>query len=268
MFKKIIFVVSCLLATSFALVEAAPRLDRDWVNDQKVLANFSFKGNKVTIENIRNILYRTTEDFDVRFYNQTFNLDEIESIWYMVEDIGKFQAAHTLVSFGFKDGSYVAISIEIRREQGEEFSAFKGMFGKFELTYVIASESDVIKLRTNYRKNLVRLFPLRIEGEALKNIFVDMLVRAENIATTPEFYNTLTNNCTTNLIDHFRKFQDKDLPAFHLNYLLAQYSDKVFYKAGLLDTELSLEEARQYFNITERAQRCAEDENFSLCIRR
>jgi len=268
MIKIFIVVFSFFLISQSTSANFSPRLDRDWAKDQRILAEIKFYDDKVTIKNIRDITYRSVDYFDVKFYDQTFNLDEIESAWYMVEDIGKFNAAHTLVSFGFKDGSYIAISAEIRREQGESFNALKGMFRQFELVYIIASESDVIKLRTNYRKNLVQLFPLKIKQKNLRLIFVDMLKRAKSLATYPEFYHTITNNCTTNPIYHIRNFSDKNIPRFHLSYVLPQYSDKVFYQAGILDTELSIKEARTYFMITEKAQACGKDDDFSACIRR
>jgi len=56
-------------------------------------------------------------------------------------------AAHTFVSFGFKSGDFLAISIEIRKEKGESFSAWRGLLKRYELMYVIADERDVIKLR-------------------------------------------------------------------------------------------------------------------------
>ena len=99
-------------------------------------------------------------------------------------------------------------------------------------------------------------------------VFIDMLKRAQQLAEKPEFYNTISNNCTTNLVRHVRKFSDKNIPWFDLRYLMPEYSDDVAYKAGILDTDLSIHEARQVFYITDKAQSCSGHENFSACIRR
>lgn len=264
-FLTLIFFVLLLYIIHGVL--AIPRLDRNWAADQKVLAEINFDEDLVTIKNIRNIFYRSTEDFDVFFYDQIFKLDEIQSAWYMVEPFGQFGAAHTLVSFGFKDGSYIAVSAEIRREDGEEFSALKGIFRKYELVYIIADESDMIKLRTNRRKNEVRLFPIKADKEILRLVFIDMLMRTQKLATDPEFYHTITNNCITNIVQHVRRFSERDFPWWNLSYLLPEFSDKVIYNAGVLNTDLSIHEARQYFSITEKAQLCSEQEGFSTCIR-
>jgi len=247
---------------------AVPELERNWAADQKVLADINFDGNLVSIKNIRNIFYRSSEDFDLHFYDKNFNLDEIESAWFMLETFGQFGAAHTLVSFGFEDGSFISISAEIRREEGESFNILKGVLRQYELVYIIADEADVIKLRTNYRKNQVRLFPIKADKTVLREVFVDMLTRAQKLATKPEFYNTITNNCATNIVHHVRRFSDRGIPWWHLSYLLTEFSDKVVYNAGIIDTQLSLHEAREYFLITEKAQRCLQREDFSSCIRR
>ena len=56
----------------------------------------------------------------------------------------------------------MAVSIETRKERGEEYSAFKGSFKQFELAYVIADERDLIGLRTNHRGEDVYLYPMQI----------------------------------------------------------------------------------------------------------
>ncbi len=239
----------------------------DWSEDLKVLADIKFDNNQVSIKNIRNVFYRTTRDFDVRFYDKVFNLNELQSAWYMIEDFGKLHVAHTMLSFGFQDGSYIAISAEIRRKQGKRFNPLKGLFKHFELVYVIADEADLIKVRTNFRKNPVRLFPLKLDPKTLKLIFVDMLERAQMLTKNPEFYNTVLNNCTSNPMSHIRKFTNKDIPKFDLSYFLPKHSDKVFYNAGLIDTNLTISESREYFYITKKAQNCAKEKNFSICIR-
>ena len=107
-----------VLAYGALLVSVQPSLNRDWAPDQTVLARAEISGDRVSISNIRNINYRTTKDYDVRYYDKTFDLNKIESVWYMVEPFSGHGAgaAHTLVSFGFAGGDYVAISAEIRKK--------------------------------------------------------------------------------------------------------------------------------------------------------
>jgi len=42
--------------------------------------------------------------------------------------------------------------IEARKELNESYSTIKVFFRQYELTYIVADERDVIRLRTKYRK--------------------------------------------------------------------------------------------------------------------
>ena len=109
-------------------------------------------GNQIIIHNIRNCDYRTETDYDVHYYDKTFNLDQLRAVDLYLVTWGSPDIAHTMVSFDFTTGDHVCFSIETRKEKGEDYSAVKGFFRQFELTYVIADERDVVRLRTNYRR--------------------------------------------------------------------------------------------------------------------
>jgi hypothetical protein len=245
-----------------------PSNDRDWNVDQATLARATFEDDIVSITNIRNIIYRSTSDYDVHYYNKTFDLNKLESVWFMVEPFTGHGAgaAHTLLSFGFEGDEYVAISVEIRKEKGESFSAVKGLLRQYELTYVIADERDVIKLRSNYRKDQVFLYPIQTTKENVRKLFVSMLERANKLADEPEFYNTLTSTCTTNIVSHINELVPGRVP-FSLKVLMPAYSDELAYELGLLDNSLTLEQLREKYRINERAERYADDPLFSVRIR-
>jgi hypothetical protein len=245
-----------------------PRADRVWTPDMVVMPAARFDGDSVHISGIRNVEYRSTEDFTVAHYDKSFDLRALESVWYLVEPFGDMKGpAHTLVSFGFSDGSYVAISVELRREPGESFSPVKGLLKQYELMYVVADERDVIRLRTNYRHDDVFLYPVRATAEQRRRLFVSMLERANRLREHPEFYNTLTNTCTTNIVRHVNEIAPGKVP-FSYKVLLPGYSDRLAYDLGLLDTDLPFDEAKARHHINARAVRYADDPAFSTLIRR
>jgi len=251
----------------FSLI-VQPSLDRDWNVDQALLARTTFTGDTVLIANIRNINYRSTSDYDVRYYDKTFDLNKLESVWYMVEPFKGYGAgaAHTLLSFGFEGGDYVAVSVEIRKEKGESFSALKGLLRQYELVYIVADERDVIKLRANYRHDEVFLYPVQTTKEKMRQLFVSMLERANQLGVDPEFYNTLTSTCTTNIVSHINELSPGRVP-FSLKVLMPAYSDELAYELGLLDTSKTFEQLRQEHHINERALQYADDPLFSARIR-
>ena len=132
--------------------------------------------------------------------------------------------------------------------------------------YVIADERDVILLRTKHRSDRVYLYPIQTSREKIRKMFVSMLRRANQLRIQPEFYNTLTNNCSSNILQHFNHVNDRKLPA-NLKVLFPGYSDQLIYDLGLIGGPLSFESLQQSSEITEKANRFAEDAAFSQRIR-
>ena len=166
----------------------------------------------------------------------------------------------------FAGGDYVAISAEIRKEKGESFSAVKGVLRQYELVYIVADERDVLKLRSNYRHDDVFLYPVKISKENMQKLFVSMLERANTLSEKPEFYNTLTNTCTTNIVAHVNELMPGRIP-WSYKILMPAYSDALAQDIGLIDNTLSLEALRAKYKINERALKYADDPLFSQRIR-
>ena len=218
-----------------------PSSDRDWNTDQAVAPVVEISDHLVSIKNIRNFTYASTTSYIPNYYDKTFDINKIKKVWYVVEPFaGLIGAAHTFVSFEFEDDQFVSISVEIRKEKGESFSALKGLFRQYELMYVIADERDVIKLRSNHRKDLVYVYPIKADKEKVKELFLDMVRRADKLSEEPEFYNTLTSTCTTNIVKHVNKITPGRISFSH-EILFPAASDRLAYEAGLIDTDLSLQ---------------------------
>jgi hypothetical protein len=192
-------------------------------------------------------------------------------MWFMVERFGPHDEmtpaiAHTLLSFGF-GGEYVAVSVEIRKERGESYSPWKGLLRQYELMYVVADERDVIGLRTNHRRDTVYLYPVRAPVEAMRRAFVEMLQRANQLAEAPEFYNTLTSTCTTNLVRHVNTIAPARIPPSY-KVILPAYSDSLAYDLGLIPNGQPLEQVRAAHRIDALAQELGVRADFSRALRR
>ncbi len=266
--RVVLYVIAALvLAWIIFVLATPPRTDRDWNLDQAVLPDISIDGDVVSIKNIRNFDYRTTTDYTPAYYDRTINVRNIEKVWYMVEPFsGNSGAAHTLLSFGLNDGSYISVSVEIRKEKGESFSPVKGLLRQYELMYVIADERDVIRLRSNYRHDQVFLYPIKADKEKVQSLFLGMLERAKKLQEDPEYYNTLTSTCTTNIVRHINDLVPGRVP-YDFRTLLPAHSDALAYELGLIDTDLTFEEARLKYNINERAETYGDSLEFSKKIR-
>ena len=160
----------------------------------------------------------------------------------------------------------VSFSVEIRKRKGQEFSPLKGLLKQYTLVYVVADEKDVVKLRTNYRKDDVYVYPTRIDQAHAKQLFLSMMQRVNKLHDKPEFYNTITNTCTTNIVRHVNEISEIKVPLSY-KVLMPGYSDKLAYDLGLLDTTLPFDKIRERYQINDKAERYAESEDFSLKIR-
>lgn len=263
-----------LLGVPLALALAAlawgttdPSNQRDWVPNLAVLPYAEFEGDLVRVHNIRNTTYATPDSYTPAHYDRTFDLGRLETLWFLVEPLSKRgTVAHTLLSFGFEGPEYVAISVEARKERGESYHFLKGLFRRYELMYLVADERDVIRLRTNYRHDEVYLYPIKASPESIRELFVAMLSRANQLRQRPEFYNTLSSNCTSNIVAHVNSLSPRRVP-FSLKRLLPGYADRLAYSLGLIDTDLPFEQARSRFRINERALEYGESPEFSIRIR-
>jgi hypothetical protein len=249
------------------VVLVQPANDRDWSPDQARLAGAEITGDTLKLRNVRNTFYRTTDDFDVRWEERTLDLAQLESVWFVVEPFAAWRGpAHTFLSFGFSDGQYIAISAEIRRERGETFSPIKGLLRLYELIYIVGDERDLIGLRANHRRDDVYLYPVRTTPDSMRALLLSMLARTNALAAQAEFYNTLFNSCTSNIVGHIERIAPGRVP-FSLKLLLPAYADDFAFELDLIDTTLPRDRYRAAHQINDLALAHADSENFSAGIR-
>jgi hypothetical protein len=244
-----------------------PSHERAWIPEHAVLPHARFAGGQVTIHGVRNFVWIDSTAVPA-WEDRTYDLARIESVWFIVSPFSSEWRgpAHTFLSFGFADSQYVAISVEARKEVGETYSLWKGAAKRFEILYVIGDERDLIRLRTDVWGDDVYVYPIRASREHVRALFVQMLERANGLREQPEFYHTLTNNCTTNLIEHVNRIAPGTVP-YGWRTLLPGYTDEVAEALGLLATDEPLEVARARFRVNERARAHGGDPAFSQRIR-
>ena len=222
----------------------------------------------MTIHNIRNFDYRTETDFTPRYYDKTFDLRQLDSVDVIATYWMGDAIAHVFLSFGFSGKDFLAISIETRRERGESYSTIAGFFKQYELFYVVADERDLIRLRTNYRKDPpedVYLYRSRAPADNARRLFLDYIREINSLAEKPEFYNALTTNCTTSILTHTRVNQG-NLP-LSWKVLLSGYVPQYLYERAAIDTSLPFEELKRRSLINAAAQAADTAPDFSQRIR-
>ncbi len=260
--------LAALLVVALLLFYAAtPSNDRDWQPEVAVLPYATFDGDLVTVHNIRNFDYRTETDFTPAYYDRTFDLRKLDrldlvSVYWMGPAI-----AHLMLSFGFGD-DHLAISIEVRKEKTEQYSSVAGFFRQFEIYYVVADERDVIRLRTNYRKDPPEdVYVYRLTGpiENARRTLVDYLREINELREHPKWYNTLTTNCTTMILAH-TTVNPQHLP-MSWKVLVSGYAAEYAYENGRLVQGLPFEELMRRSHVNAAAQAADSAPDFSQRIR-
>lgn len=245
-----------------------PSNDRNWQPDVARPPWAEIQGDRVTIHDIRDFDYRTETDFTPRYYDKTFDLrdlDELDliSVYWMGDAI-----AHVMMSFGFAGRDYLTISIETRKEVGESYDTIRGFFRQYELFYVVGDDRDLIRLRTNYRKNPVEdvyLYRVAVPRENIRRLFLDYLREINALKEEPAFYNTGTTNCTTNVYRHTKVNQGG--LAFSWKLLLSGYAAEYVYGLGGLDDSMPFSELRKRSHINAVAMAADAAPDFSQRIR-
>ena len=245
-----------------------PSNDREWSPDMARLAYAEFDGPMVTVHNIRNCDYRTADDYTVAYYDKTYDLDELESVDFIVVPfLASPGLAHVMMSFGFEEDDYLGLSVEIRREKGEKYFPLNGVLRQFELIYVIGDERDLIKQCTDVYLNGVYVYRSQITREEARALFVDVMHRANELTEKPEFYNTFTNNCTTNIVAHINHLGTRKLPYNHQVIFPGKF-DELLYDQGLIATgAASFEQARLRARVNRLAYLHADSPDYSAKIR-
>jgi hypothetical protein len=242
-----------------------PSNDRAWADDVARTVRGAVEGSRITLTDVRSFIWRTPTDYTPRWITSSYDLDQLRSLDLIVSYWAGPAIAHVLLSFGFADGRHIVFSVEIRREKTEEFSEVGGFFKEFELCIIASEERDIVRLRTNVRREDTYLYRLRLSETAMRSLFLAYVEEANSLARTPRFYHTITANCTT-LVYVMLKRILRRLP-FSYRVLLSGYIPEYVYEVGGLDRRYSLEELRTLAYISERARGADESETFSQAIR-
>ena len=246
-----------------------PSNERDWQADVALLPYASISGNQVRVHNIRNFSYRSEYDYQPAYYDQDYDLNQLQGVDLVSSYWMGPAIAHVFLSFAFADGKHLAVSIETRKEKTESYSTLKGFFRQYELFYVVADERDLLKLRTNYRQDppeQTYLYRLKGSIESGRQLFLEYMHNINALKQQPQFYNSLTTNCTTAI---WMTMRDNPQPVpFSWKILASGYLPEYLYEQGLLHTDgLSFAELQRWALLNPRAQAIGDAEDFSHLIR-
>ncbi len=239
-----------------------------WLADVDRTAWVEMDRDRITIHNLRNCDYRTETDYSNCWSDRTVNLSDLRGVDLFFDTWGVPYIGHPIVSFWFGDDQHVAFSIEARYKDGQSYSAILGFFRQYELILVAADERDVIRVRTNYRKDEdMFLYRTTIGPEAARAIFLTYLRYLNRLKDHPDWYNALTRNCTTTLDKPISKEVANPQP-WNYQILLNGTLDELLYDRGRLVTDgLAFKDLKSGAQINAIAKAGDKYPDFSAIIR-
>ena len=264
----VVFVVLFLGVVAWFL-SISPSHDRPWRPEVAVMPRAMIDGDRVRITGVRNFEYRSVNDFTVRWEEREVQLSHLTALDFFVSYWSKGLigglVGHTFLSFIFDNAPPLSISIETRPEVGEGFNPLASLFKQFELIYVVGDERDLVRVRTNFRKETVYLYRLNTSPDDARRLFMVYLKRINELADRPEFYHLLSNSCTINIIRYANAAGRAG--RFDIRHLLNGMIDGYLYHSGRVDTTLPFNELRRRSRINEAAQAADDAPDFSERIR-
>ena len=255
---------ACALVIAWWLT-LKPSNDRAWQPDVARTAWADINGDEITIHNVRNCDYRTATDFTPHWETRTVRLSQITGMDVAINYWGSPWIAHPIVSFQFADGLPLCFSIETRKTTGQQYSTLEGLYRRYTLIYIVADERDVIRLRTNYRREDVYLYHTLASPAQARERLREYINTLNAMNESPRWYNAVTSNCTTSI--RAQRAAKLRVP-WDWRILLNGKADEMLYQDHAIATGgLPFSELKQRSLIDARARAADDDPNFSHLIR-
>ncbi len=263
-----LFILISLCLGLVFLAAKTPGNDANWQTQFQVLPTIELEGDTIRINNVRDFRYGADDTIaQANYLDETYQLSQFKHAWFGLSHFGDNGLAHVFLSFEFADDKYLVVSIEARLEEKhvEGYNPIKGLFRGYTKTIVLATEQDVIGLRTHIRGEPVYLHKLDVPELYTKPLLLNFLREAQVLTRKPTFYNTLIDNCMTGLLAQSDQFRSM-LSWADSRIILPGNSDEIAYELGYIDNSKSLEKVREAALINPEFS-TIEDPNFSQLIR-
>jgi hypothetical protein len=245
-----------------------PALDLEWAADCEHATTATIEGDDITFHMVRNFTWRTTRDRDEDWEKEVkVKLSELCDVWFIVDHFHSLKGlAHTYLTFEFECGTCLSFSFETRREKGERYHPWDGLWRAYELYLLVGLERDVTGLRTHARKNKDYMFRAITPPGKDKMLFMGLLNKLNQLAVEPEWYHSLLTTCNTSIVQIVNQVTPGRIPFLWRNFLPG-YTPKAAHKLKLIEDWGGLEATLEKARIDEVAQQWDGQEDYSAMLR-
>lgn len=242
-----------------------PPVEGNWQASVARQVTGTIEGDILTLDGVRAFEWRTPDDYTEVWQTRSYDLTELETVDLFLSYWGDPRMAHFMLSFGFADGENLAWSVEVRREQGDEYSPVNDFFKEHTLSIIAAEEYDVVGLRSNIWENDVHIFQIRDVNNQRRGLLEGYVADANRLAEQPAWYNSIFTNCTT-VVFKTMETMGLEIP-FDWRIIVNGYLPEFLYDRASVNTDYSAQELRDLGRITDRALQVGLGPGYSEAIR-
>lgn len=187
----------------------------------------------------------------------TIKPDLVENIYFVKKPFPpEWIAAHSFLVFTFKPGGMVdshgrssnglVLSIEAYQRTDQSFDLKAGLKKTFAISWIVATWQNYLEQSCKYDKEKIISYRSTL-SESQKVAMVREALEQATVNRSGEFYHTILNNCTNNLVVLFNRVLPKDrqirmwlLPSFIYNFraTMPVMVPNMLIKKGLLEKAL------------------------------
>lgn len=237
--------VALLVLLMFVIFLRRPSQESNWVPEHSVLASADINGGEIVLNNIISADYTAPGKCIVEHYDKSFNITDVDSAWLLVENFHvyagpiKINLSHAFLTFGFKDETFISISVAGRRKLGEVVTFARIIPHRNEIIYKVIDEADTLYARCVHDNDEVKLYKLRATPDLSQKILLNMLGELNKLHRKPKWFDSLTRNCSTEIIKHLKDVGFK-LPLWHPSYIATTGIDELLQKFGVIESGNSI----------------------------
>ena len=245
-----------------------PSLDLEWAADCEHLTTATVDGTSITFNMVRDFTWRTTRDRDEHWVEEVkVDANDLKDVWFVVDHFHSLKGlAHTYLTFEFGCGTCLSFSFETRREKGERYHPWDGLWRAYELYLLVGFERDVTGLRTHGRKNKDYMFRAITPPGKDRELLFGMINKLNSLAQHPEWYHSLLTTCNTSIVRIVNQVTPGRIPFLWRNFLPG-YTPKAAFRLKLIEDWGGLEHTLEKARIDERAQAWDGKEDYSAMLR-
>jgi len=211
---------------------------RNWSTEHsrlaEVILDSDLNNSQITLKNVRDFDWLADDKKHYRYKEMNFQLKNITGLKAVVSHFSAIsEIAHVFIIFTLDNQQEFGISIEARREQGEDFSLYGGLFAKFEIIYLIATPEDLLSVRKK-NNEAVHIYPIKVSQEKAQELFLLLTNEINKLVNKPALYHLFFKNCTNQLVKNVSILTEKKYP-WYFQTLAPGNTGRVLYDLGLID---------------------------------